>query len=67
METKPELTSDQKLRIIIAHRDYIRAEATRQFAFNALNEAVNAVGKELGIEKGKYDIDLETFELTEKK
>jgi hypothetical protein len=62
-----ELTNEQKLRVLIAHRDYIRADAARQSALTTLTQVVDLVGKELGVEKDKYDLNIETFELTEKK
>jgi hypothetical protein len=73
-DKKPALTNEQKLRIAVAHRDYVRADAAQslaqlraQTALDRLSQIVDTVGLELGVEKGKYDLSIETFELTEKK
>jgi hypothetical protein len=67
MEDQIVLSNEQKLRIIIAHRDYIRAEARQQAALANLTNVVDVIGKELGVEKNVYDLDIEALTLTKKK
>ncbi len=61
----PELTLEQKLRIAIAHREYIKTETVNKLALQALSSIVDQVGIELGLEKGKYTVNLDQLTLIE--
>ena len=73
-ETKPTLTNEQKLKIAIAHREYIRAESAatladriKQEALANLSRTVDQIGIDLGLERGKYSVNVDQLELTEAK
>lgn len=71
-DTKPTLTNEQKLKIAIAHREWIKAdtevklaERKRQEVLDYLSRTVDQIGIELNLEKGKYTVDLDALDLRE--
>jgi hypothetical protein len=77
--SKPELTNEQKLSIVLAQREYIKTDSDNQIAeknlqitqqnkriaLQNLSDAVDRVGIELGLEKGKYTVNLDQLALIE--
>lgn len=71
-ETKPTLTNEQKLKIAIAHREFIRAEGAanlaervKQEALANLSRVVDQIGIDLGLARGKYTVNIDQLELLE--
>jgi hypothetical protein len=67
----PVMTSEMKLNVLIAHREYIKADAesriaelNKQKALQVLTDTVDRVGIELGVEKSKYTVNLDALVLT---
>ena len=68
----PAMTLEHKLKVVLAHREYIKADAeaklagkTLQTALQTLSDTVDQVGIELGLEKGKYTVNLDQLVLLE--
>ena len=66
----PEMTNDQKLRVVLAHREYIKAdnaaataEQRKRVALQTLTTTVDEVGMEMGVEKDRYTINLDALTL----
>jgi hypothetical protein len=70
---KPTLSTENQLRVVIAHRNFLKAnaaleEAKKSFQENyaALAKTVNDIGLEMGLEKDKWTINIDTLEIAEK-
>lgn len=57
----PVLTAEQKLKILLVHREYIKAQNWFNNAQRELNAVADGLVKEVGIDGTKFSFNLDTL------